>query len=69
MILFLQISENYQIYEQFKDFCLYFQFRPLEQLMGVFPAASSKHVPEPWAKLMSDPVSIMRKLVSSCYSS
>ncbi|XP_043525618.1 5'-3' exoribonuclease 2 homolog isoform X2 [Frieseomelitta varia] len=30
-------------------------FRPLEQLMGVFPAASSKHVPEPWAKLMSDP--------------
>ncbi|CAL7949582.1 unnamed protein product [Xylocopa violacea] len=30
-------------------------FRPLEQLMGVFPAASSKHVPVPWAKLMSDP--------------
>lgn len=30
-------------------------FRPLEQLMGVFPAASSKHVPEPWAELMSDP--------------
>ncbi|XP_015439887.1 PREDICTED: 5'-3' exoribonuclease 2 homolog [Dufourea novaeangliae] len=30
-------------------------FRPLEQLMGVFPAASSKHVPAPWAKLMSDP--------------
>ncbi|XP_030745155.1 5'-3' exoribonuclease 2 homolog [Sitophilus oryzae] len=29
-------------------------FNPLEQLMGVFPAASSKHVPEPWAKLMSD---------------
>lgn len=32
-------------------------FRPLEQLMGVFPAASSKHVPAPWAKLMSDPKS------------
>lgn len=32
------------------------QFRPLEQLMGVFPAASSKHVPAPWAKLMIDPV-------------
>ncbi|KAL7301513.1 hypothetical protein TKK_0005948 [Trichogramma kaykai] len=32
-------------------------FKPLEQLMGVFPAASSKHVPTPWAKLMSDPVS------------
>ncbi|XP_033216725.1 5'-3' exoribonuclease 2 homolog [Belonocnema kinseyi] len=30
-------------------------FRPLEQLMGVFPAASSGHVPKPWAKLMSDP--------------
>lgn len=23
--------------------------------MGVFPAASSSHVPAPWAKLMSDP--------------
>ncbi|XP_060536009.1 5'-3' exoribonuclease 2 homolog isoform X2 [Cylas formicarius] len=32
-------------------------FNPLEQLMGVFPAASSKHVPEPFAKLMSDPAS------------
>ncbi|KAJ8977482.1 hypothetical protein NQ317_001765 [Molorchus minor] len=29
--------------------CLLEVFRPLEQLMGVFPAASSKHVPEPWA--------------------
>ncbi|KAL1493771.1 hypothetical protein ABEB36_009461 [Hypothenemus hampei] len=29
-------------------------FNPLEQLMGVFPAASSKHVPAPFAKLMSD---------------
>lgn len=25
--------------------------------MGVFPAASSVHVPKPWAKLMSDPES------------
>lgn len=25
--------------------------------MGVFPAASSSHVPKPWATLMSDPVS------------
>lgn len=32
-------------------------FRPLEQLMGVFPAASSSHVPAPWATLMSDPES------------
>uniref|UniRef100_A0A0K8UPL0 5'-3' exoribonuclease 2 homolog n=1 Tax=Bactrocera latifrons TaxID=174628 RepID=A0A0K8UPL0_BACLA len=30
-------------------------FNPLEQLMGVFPAASSSHVPKPWATLMSDP--------------
>ncbi|KAL7740217.1 hypothetical protein ACLKA6_003920 [Drosophila palustris] len=30
-------------------------FNPLEQLMGVFPAASSSHVPEPWADLMSNP--------------
>uniref|UniRef100_A0A0K0DTB2 5'-3' exoribonuclease n=1 Tax=Strongyloides stercoralis TaxID=6248 RepID=A0A0K0DTB2_STRER len=29
-------------------------FNPLEQLMGVFPAASSQHVPECWRKLMSD---------------
>ncbi|CAB3249524.1 unnamed protein product [Arctia plantaginis] len=34
-------------------------FRPLEQLMGVFPAASSQHVPKPWAKLMSDPFSLI----------
>lgn len=27
--------------------------------MGVFPAASSKHVPAPWAELMIDPVCIM----------
>ncbi|CAH0594498.1 unnamed protein product [Chrysodeixis includens] len=32
-------------------------FRPLEQLMGVFPAASSSHVPRPWACLMADPFS------------
>lgn len=25
--------------------------------MGVFPAGSSKHVPQPWAILMSDPES------------
>lgn len=27
--------------------------------MGVFPAASSKHVPAPFATLMSDPVSFL----------
>lgn len=30
-------------------------FKPLEQLMGVFPAASRQHVPLPFAKLMLDP--------------
>ncbi|KRZ69200.1 5'-3' exoribonuclease 2, partial [Trichinella papuae] len=29
--------------------------KPLEQLMSVFPAASSKHLPESWAALMHDP--------------
>lgn len=30
-------------------------FKPLEQLMGVFPAASRSHVPEPWGDLMINP--------------
>ncbi|EUB59297.1 5'-3' exoribonuclease 2 [Echinococcus granulosus] len=30
-------------------------FRPLEQLMGVFPAASRSHVPPAWQDLMTDP--------------
>ena len=30
-------------------------FKPLEQLMGVFPAASRSHVPAPWGELMIDP--------------
>lgn len=32
-------------------------FKPLEQLMGVFPAASRQHIPVPFAKLMIDPES------------
>ncbi|XP_076360211.1 5'-3' exoribonuclease 2 Rat1 isoform X3 [Tachypleus tridentatus] len=32
-------------------------FKPLEQLMGVFPAASKQHLPESWGKLMDDPES------------
>ena len=32
-------------------------FKPLEQLMAVFPAASRKHVPGPWGELMMDPYS------------
>lgn len=32
--------------------------------MGVFPAASKKHVPAPWAKLMTEPVCItIREMV------
>jgi 5'-3' exoribonuclease 2 len=30
-------------------------FKPLEQLMGVFPAASKQHVPQPFAQLMDTP--------------
>lgn len=30
-------------------------FKPFEQLMCVFPAASRQHVPAPWAELMTDP--------------
>ncbi|KAK3093485.1 hypothetical protein FSP39_016304 [Pinctada imbricata] len=32
-------------------------FKPLEQLMGVFPAASKKHLPVTWQRLMCDPES------------
>ncbi|KAL3228858.1 hypothetical protein MRX96_023759 [Rhipicephalus microplus] len=30
-------------------------FKPMEQLMSVFPAASKQHLPLPWADLMDDP--------------
>ena len=40
------------------DMNLKLQFKPLEQLMGVFPAASKKHLPITWQTLMDDPVSI-----------
>ncbi|KAF0307470.1 5'-3' exoribonuclease 2 [Amphibalanus amphitrite] len=37
------------------QFTLAAPFKPLEQLMSVFPAASRSHVPEPWGELMMDP--------------
>lgn len=33
------------------------QFKPMEQLMSVFPAASGKFLPETWRELMTDIVS------------
>jgi len=33
------------------------QFKPLEQLMGVFPAGSKQHVPPTWQDLMTNPQS------------
>ena len=41
-------------------------FKPLEQLMGVFPAASRNHVPIPFAKLMIDPVSFFNLWFIKC---
>ncbi|XP_033735446.1 5'-3' exoribonuclease 2-like [Pecten maximus] len=32
-------------------------FKPLEQLMGVFPAGSKEHLPVTWQRLMTDPES------------
>lgn len=37
------------------------QFKPLEQLMGVFPAASGNFLPQTWRNLMSSPVSLKKK--------
>ncbi|KAJ9576834.1 hypothetical protein L9F63_006608, partial [Diploptera punctata] len=49
-------SDFINIAEQSTDFERGTQpFRPLEQLMGVFPAASKSHVPEPWGALMCNP--------------
>lgn len=37
--------------------CVCVQFKPLEQLMGVFPAASGNFLPETWRHLMCSAVS------------
>lgn len=42
------------------------QFKPLEQLMGVFPAASGNFLPDTWRNLMSSPVSVEDRITSAC---
>jgi hypothetical protein len=49
--------ENFNANVIFFIFSVCLQFKPLEQLMGVFPAASKKHLPITWQRLMCDPVS------------
>uniref|UniRef100_A0A8C5PNC6 5'-3' exoribonuclease n=1 Tax=Leptobrachium leishanense TaxID=445787 RepID=A0A8C5PNC6_9ANUR len=49
-------SDFENISDLFKDFEKGTKpFKPLEQLMGVFPAASGNFLPETWRTLMSDP--------------
>ncbi|XP_075719095.1 5'-3' exoribonuclease 2 [Rhinoderma darwinii] len=49
---FENISELFQEFEKSTK-----PFNPLEQLMGVFPAASGNFLPVSWRRLMSDPES------------
>uniref|UniRef100_A0A671X4Y0 5'-3' exoribonuclease n=1 Tax=Sparus aurata TaxID=8175 RepID=A0A671X4Y0_SPAAU len=49
-------SDFKDIKEMFTDFDMGTKpFKPLEQLMGVFPAASGNFLPETWRNLMSSP--------------
>ncbi|CAI9578360.1 unnamed protein product, partial [Staurois parvus] len=51
-------SDFENIAELFKEFEINTKpFKPLEQLMGVFPAASGNFLPLTWRRLMSDPES------------
>lgn len=45
---------------------LFVQFKPLEQLMGVFPAASGNFLPDTWRNLMSSPVSVEARIMFAC---
>uniref|UniRef100_A0A0K0CTQ1 5'-3' exoribonuclease n=1 Tax=Angiostrongylus cantonensis TaxID=6313 RepID=A0A0K0CTQ1_ANGCA len=49
-------ASDFDTVSQFKpDFCRETKpFKPLEQLMSVFPAASKQHLPLHWQKLMTD---------------
>ena len=47
-------------------FFFFLQFKPLEQLMGVFPAASGNFIPPTWRNLMSNPVSLNVLVVYFC---
>ncbi|KAI1728374.1 5'-3' exoribonuclease 2 like protein [Ditylenchus destructor] len=49
-------ASDFDTISQYKpDFSLTTKpFNPLEQLMGVFPAASRSHIPEGWRSLMTD---------------
>uniref|UniRef100_A0A915PT98 5'-3' exoribonuclease n=1 Tax=Setaria digitata TaxID=48799 RepID=A0A915PT98_9BILA len=52
-------ASDFDAVSQFKpDFSAYTEpFKPLQQLMGVFPAASRIHLPESWQELMVSPIS------------
>ncbi|VDO11140.1 unnamed protein product, partial [Brugia timori] len=52
-------ASDFDAVSQFKpDFSAYTEpFKPLQQLMSVFPAASRMHLPEAWQELMISPVS------------
>ncbi|CAG9531987.1 unnamed protein product [Cercopithifilaria johnstoni] len=52
-------ASDFDSISQFKpDFSAYTEpFKPLQQLMSVFPAASRIHLPEAWQELMISPVS------------
>ncbi|KAE8221479.1 hypothetical protein CF319_g5174 [Tilletia indica] len=52
-----QISDMKNVAEMQFEFNLGHPFRPFDQLMGVLPAASSAHIPEPFRDLMTNPES------------
>jgi 5'-3' exonuclease len=53
---FVNISEYYADFSYSSE-----PFKPFEQLMAVFPAASRKHVPGPWQQLMTEEVDLKQE--------